>query len=224
MRIFSFLFPRYLLSGSQQQAFHPVAEHGQSKPSPASGAPSPIQSPLTLWSTFHPSVISKWRLSKYLILEWSFIVSKLVPFCCGREAGRSMLAFCSFLPVNDYKGKHWSDWDSLRTPEVDPISGQRMGASAEQPSRCGHEPARVGPTLGQPAHCHAALKCLLWNTSFPIPRNSSSHPHFQTPAPARFPLPSHSWASLVHPPATFWLWEHLNSDPAQIRMETRMGL
>lgn len=60
--------------------------------------------------------------------------------------------------------------------------------------------------------------CLLRRTEFQV---SPTFANTRYQLPSRVPLPSRVFASFHHPPATFWLWSHLNSNPAQSRLVMR---
>ena len=162
------------------------------------------------------------------------MVSELIPFC-GDRVERSSATFWNllfFFSLNDYRPKHWNECNSLLHVEVQLIRFQKWGGL-----QCKgaiwlwlQTPLGQRQNLGTPCRERVTGLSMPHGSEMPysehfsssVALSSRSLPHLKTPDtshPPRFPLPSQFLPWL--PPATFWLQEHLNSNPAPVRLVMR---
>lgn len=158
------------------------------------------------------------------------MVSELIPFC-GDRVERSSATFWNLLffsSLNDYRPKHWNECNSLLHLEVQLIRFQKWGGL-----QCKgaiwlwlQTPLGQRQNLGPPAG-NAFGVIRLWNallrtffflccTELQV-SPTFENTRYQPPSPFSTPFPFLPWL----PPATFWLQEHLNSNPAPVRLVMR---
>lgn len=195
--------------------------------------PAPTKSLLKLWSSLHPSGIPSQLLSQHLnpgdgiswFLNWYHF--------CGDRVERSSATFWNLLffffflwmIIDQNIEMSVTVFFMLKCSSSDFRS--KEGFSAKEPSGCGHKPLRAeaeswahlqGTRYGL---IHATL---LWNALlrtffFLCCAEFQVSPTFENTRyqpPSLFSTPFPFLPGL--PPATFWLREHLNSNPAPVRL------
>lgn len=197
--------------------------------------PAPTKSLLKLWSSLHPGIPSL-LLSQYLNpgMEFhGFWTDTIFAVIEWKEALPRFGIYSFFIfPLNDYRPKHWNECNSLLRVEVYSSSDFRSeeGFSAKEPSGCGHKPLRAEAESWdhlQGTRYGAVHATVLWNAllrtffflccaEFQV-SPTFENTRYQSPSLFSTPFPFFPWL----PPATFWLREHLNSNPAPVRLVMR---